>query len=272
MCLSGCGPPRSTTSISGSCGGCRESQLAFPHIVAGDAAGTVEAVGPAVTGLEPGQRVMVNPGLSCYRCEWCLAGEHSLCETYRLLGEHVPGTAAELLVVPAVNVAMVPDAMGWPEAAALLAGHPHGVAMLVTPGPAASGGDGADLGDRRRRRAAAPPGGQAHRRPRHGHQLVATTSSSAPGPSAPTSRSITPGRTWRRKCGSSPRGGAWTSWWTTSGSRPGSGRSAAWAAGGRLVTCGATTGPMVTTDVRKLFWYQWTLLGSTMGSAASTGT
>jgi NADPH:quinone reductase-like Zn-dependent oxidoreductase len=37
---------------------------------------------------------------------------------------------------------------------------------------------------------------------------------------------------------------------------------------GRLVTCGGTTGPMVTTDVRKLFWYQWSILGSTMGSEA----
>jgi NADPH:quinone reductase-like Zn-dependent oxidoreductase len=36
--------------------------------------------------------------------------------------------------------------------------------------------------------------------------------------------------------------------------------------GGRLVTCGGTTGPMVTTDVRKLFWYRWSILGSTMGS------
>jgi NADPH:quinone reductase-like Zn-dependent oxidoreductase len=35
---------------------------------------------------------------------------------------------------------------------------------------------------------------------------------------------------------------------------------------GRLVTCGGTTGPMVTTDVRRLFWYQWTIMGSTMGS------
>ena len=36
--------------------------------------------------------------------------------------------------------------------------------------------------------------------------------------------------------------------------------------GGRLVTCGATSGPMVQTDVRKLFWHQWTILGSTMGN------
>jgi NADPH:quinone reductase-like Zn-dependent oxidoreductase len=35
---------------------------------------------------------------------------------------------------------------------------------------------------------------------------------------------------------------------------------------GRLVTCGGTTGPMVVTDVRKLFWYQYSILGSTMGN------
>jgi NADPH:quinone reductase-like Zn-dependent oxidoreductase len=35
---------------------------------------------------------------------------------------------------------------------------------------------------------------------------------------------------------------------------------------GRLVTCGSTTGPMVSTDLRKLFWYQWTIMGSTMGN------
>jgi NADPH:quinone reductase-like Zn-dependent oxidoreductase len=39
------------------------------------------------------------------------------------------------------------------------------------------------------------------------------------------------------------------------------------ARGGRLVTCGATTGPKVSLDVRKMFWHQWTLMGSTMGNA-----
>ena len=40
------------------------------------------------------------------------------------------------------------------------------------------------------------------------------------------------------------------------------------ARGGRLVTCGATSGPMVETDVRRLFWNQWSILGSTMGNDA----
>jgi NADPH:quinone reductase-like Zn-dependent oxidoreductase len=40
------------------------------------------------------------------------------------------------------------------------------------------------------------------------------------------------------------------------------------ARGGRLVVCGATTGPQATFDLRRLFWHQWSLLGSTMGSHA----
>src|SRR6185295_18814935 len=38
--------------------------------------------------------------------------------------------------------------------------------------------------------------------------------------------------------------------------------------GGRLVTCGGTSGPNLATDVRRLFWNQWTIMGSTMGNDA----
>src|SRR5262245_8130718 len=70
--------------------------LKFPHVLGGDAAGIVEQVGAGVTSVKPGDRVMLNPGISCYQCEYCLAGEHSLCVEYRILGEHLPGTLAEL--------------------------------------------------------------------------------------------------------------------------------------------------------------------------------
>ena len=64
---------------------------------------------------------MLNPGISDYTCEFCRAGEHSLCVNYRLLGEHLPGTAAELLTIPAHNLARVPSLtpeLTWAEAAA----------------------------------------------------------------------------------------------------------------------------------------------------------
>jgi NADPH:quinone reductase-like Zn-dependent oxidoreductase len=90
----------------------------FPHVIGCDAAGTVQQVGTAVRQVRPGDRVMVNPTLSCGECPACLEGEESLCGTMRALGEHCSGTGAEYIVVPAGNLAPIPPEMPWPEAAA----------------------------------------------------------------------------------------------------------------------------------------------------------
>ncbi|UCD24895.1 MAG: alcohol dehydrogenase catalytic domain-containing protein, partial [Gemmatimonadota bacterium] len=98
--------------------------LSFPHILGGDGAGIVESAGAGVTRVKLGDRVMINPGVSCHRCEYCLAGEHSLCDAYGLLGEHLPGTLAEYLVVPEQNLEVIPELpsphspINWVEAAA----------------------------------------------------------------------------------------------------------------------------------------------------------
>src|ERR1700730_6438238 len=76
----------------------------LPQIAGADGAGIVDALGEGVTGLTPGDRVLLQPGVSCGACEFCREGEQSLCVTYRILGEHIPGTFAERVVVPAGNV------------------------------------------------------------------------------------------------------------------------------------------------------------------------
>ena len=80
-----------------------------PWVLGGDGAGIVESVGAAVSTLGPGDRVVINPGISCHVCEYCRAGEHSLCVKFALLGEHRPGTFAEYIVVPARNVEAIPQ-------------------------------------------------------------------------------------------------------------------------------------------------------------------
>src|SRR5512142_1996320 len=67
-------------------------KLSMPHIPGCDAAGVIAEVGSDVRGLAMGQRVTVNPGLSCGHCEFCLAGQQSLCADFQILGEHLTGT------------------------------------------------------------------------------------------------------------------------------------------------------------------------------------
>ena len=93
-------------------------RLALPLITGGDVAGVVEAVGPGATDAAPGDRVVVNPILSCGQCAWCLAGEQSMCADYRIYGEHIPGGMAEYTVVPAANLLRVPDHVSLEHAAA----------------------------------------------------------------------------------------------------------------------------------------------------------
>src|SRR5438552_16919343 len=70
----------------------------YPHILGADGAGVVEAVGAEVRSVRPGDRVMINPGIPDYSCAYCRAGEHSLCLSYGILCEHLPGPLAQSIV------------------------------------------------------------------------------------------------------------------------------------------------------------------------------
>jgi len=237
----------------------------FPHVVGCDAAGVVDAVGPSVTTVAPGDRVMVNPGLSCGSCAACLDAEESLCRTFRILGEHVSGTMAELVVVPEANLARVPDAMPWDRAAAFSLATLTAWRMLTTraflrPGETVLiwgiGGGVAQAalqivkllggfaivtsGTAHKLEAALRLGADAVLD--HGKaDVVAEVRRLTDGRGADVVVDSVGEKTWASTLRALKRGG-------------------------RLVTCGATSGPRIELDLRRLFWHQWSLLGSTMGS------
>jgi NADPH:quinone reductase-like Zn-dependent oxidoreductase len=244
--------------------------LPFPHILGADGAGVVDAVGSGVTRVRPGDRVMINPGISDYSCDYCRAGEHSLCVNFRMLGEHLPGTMAEAVVVPEQNVGIVPlldPPLAWAEAAAFSLVTLTAWRMLVTRAAVRPGetvliwgiGGGVSLTALRIAKLL-------------GGRVFATSSSDAKLAVAKTlgadvvlnHRTQQVAREVRSQTGG--RGvdvvvenvgeGTWEE------------SLRALARGGRLVTCGATGGPKVVTDLRRLFWHQFTIMGSTMGNAA----
>jgi len=84
--------------------------LALPHVSGGDVCGTVSALGARVTGVAEGDRVVLNPGLSCGHCAACLGGRDVFCPDFRMLGEQTWGGHAEYVVVPQANLVPVPRA------------------------------------------------------------------------------------------------------------------------------------------------------------------
>jgi NADPH:quinone reductase-like Zn-dependent oxidoreductase len=242
----------------------------FPHILGADGAGLVESVGPAVDVLRPGDRVMINPGVSCYECEFCRAGEHSLCVRYGILGEHHPGTLAQLIVVPQQNLARVPDVtpeLSWAEAAAFTLVTLTAWRMVMTRARLQAGetvliwgiGGGVSLAALRIAKL-------------QGARAIVTSSSDA---KLETARQLGADATLNHRTqdvGAEVRAltqkrgvdvvveNVGEATWQTS--------LRCLCKGGRLVTCGAATGPLVETDLRRLFWNQYTIMGSTMGNAA----
>lgn len=93
-------------------------RLAYPHIPGADAAGVVETVGEGVTGWSPGDRVAVDPTISCGECVYCRSGWQNRCARFGILGEHVTGTNAEYICVPARNLIGLPEHISFAEAAA----------------------------------------------------------------------------------------------------------------------------------------------------------
>jgi NADPH:quinone reductase-like Zn-dependent oxidoreductase len=91
----------------------------LPHILGSDIAGEVVEVGEYVTGFKAGQRVLLAPMHFCNRCSYCTSGRQNQCAQFTVLGNRVDGGNCELIAVPAVNVIPIPDSLDFNQAASV---------------------------------------------------------------------------------------------------------------------------------------------------------
>jgi NADPH:quinone reductase-like Zn-dependent oxidoreductase len=95
------------------------AKISFPHVQGSEVAGIVAAVGPGVSGVAEGARVVVHPYLHCGSCEYCLAGDESVCIRGDILGLMSQGGYAEYVMVPANSLVPIPDDVSFTDAAAV---------------------------------------------------------------------------------------------------------------------------------------------------------
>lgn len=233
----------------------------LPHVPGADGAGVVEAVGEGVTGVAVGDEVVLDPSISCGACPACTRGEIPLCPDFEIMGEHRWGSMADLVVVPAVNAVPKPPGLGWEEAAAYgLAGAtafrmlrrarlaPGDVMLVVGVGGGVSSAGmllglawGATVyvtsrsGEKRRRALELGAGGAFDSSGRFARELRAATG----GRGADVVFENVGPATWEQATRSL-------------------------APGGRLVTCGGTSGQEVSVRLPVLFFKQHEIIGSTM--------
>ena len=240
-------------------------KLNLPHRPGSDAAGVVAEVGEGVREVRVGDEVVINPGLGCGHCEFCFSGEPSLCAHFQIMGEHFTGAYAQFVKMPVANLVPKPDALSFTDAAALPLTLLTAWRMMISRGRIAPGEDVLVLG------AGSGVGVLAVQLARMSGARVFVTASTpekqekakalgadfvldpAHGPVEKQIRALTSRRgvdvvvdyigrdTWisSLKCLRN---------------------------GGRLLTCGATSGHDPIEDLRHIFYRQLTIIGSTMGS------
>src|SRR6266700_3450935 len=103
----------------------------LPHILGSDVAGEIVEVGEYVSGFNPGQRVLLAPMHFCNHCVKCVAGLQNQCREFTVLGNAVDGGNCELIAVPAVSVIPIPDTLDFNQAASVPLVFTTGWHMLV---------------------------------------------------------------------------------------------------------------------------------------------
>jgi NADPH:quinone reductase-like Zn-dependent oxidoreductase len=243
-------------------------KLSYPHRLGADIVGEIDAVGPGASVAKLGDRVVVNPGLSCGVCERCLSGQDNLCRHYGILGEHTSGGYSRHVVIPDANVLPYPGDLPYAQAAAVPLAFLTAWQMVVEKGRVRPGqtvlvqaaGSGVS--------SAAIQIAKLY-----GARVIATTGTDAKAERA-------------RALGADEVINYSSQDFVAEAKRLTGKRGVdlvvehvggevmaksvlATAAGGRIVTCGATAGYEPKIDLRHVFFRQIEILGSTMGSKGS---
>ncbi len=239
----------------------------LPIVPGCDGAGVVDALGPGVTGIEPGSACVVAPGVSCGRCEPCSRGEDQLCRDYGILGEHRDGTCADFVVVPARNVLPKPENLSFEEAAAMplvfltawhmltaRAGLRPGETVLIHAAGSGVSTAGIQIADLLGARILVTAG--SDEKLRRAREMGAEA-----GINYRTADFVDEVRTLTGKSGCDVI-------FDHIGKDTWQGNIKSLAKGGRLVICGNTSGPAAETPLPYVFFKGLSLLGSTMGSRA----
>ncbi len=237
----------------------------LPHILGSDIAGEVVEAGEYLSGFSPGQRVLIAPQHFCGHCTKCLAGVQNQCREFTVLGNAVDGGNCELIAVPAASVIPIPDSLDFDQAASVPLVFVTAWHMLVGLARVHAGQTVLVLGG------SSGVGIAAIQIARLFHCRVITTA----GDETKLEKAHALGADYginhyQQKISEEVRRitnkqgvdiviehvGAAT--WEES--------VKSLKTGGTLVTCGATTGPNVSIDLRHLFARQLSLLGSYMGT------
>jgi NADPH:quinone reductase-like Zn-dependent oxidoreductase len=246
-------------------GGLPGVPIPLPHIPGSDIAGVVEKIGPNVANVKPGQKVVLAPGVSCGKCAACLAGNDNRCPQFTNLGYMIDGGCAEFVRCPEVNCFPYPESLSFEQAAAVPLVFQTAWHMLLTRAQLQPAEDVLILG------AGSGVGSAAIQIAKFfGCRVIATAGNEAKLAKAKElgADEVINHKTQKIKDEvrrlTAKRGvdvvfeHVGTATWDDS--------VASLARGGRLVTCGATTGFDAKIDLRFLFSRQLSILGSYMGT------